>query len=57
MKFFNFIKSLLLTAPKITEEVLEAKNEIVQIPDAVAEAIANDAVPKAKRKRAYKKKK
>lgn len=57
MKFFNFIKSLLLTAPKITEEILEAKNEIVQIPDAVAEAIANDAVPKAKRKRAYKKKK
>ena len=57
MKFINFIKSLLLSAPKITEEIVTIKNEIVQIPDAVAEAIANDAVPKPKRKRTYKKKK
>jgi hypothetical protein len=56
MKFFNFIKSLLLTAPKITEEIIDAKNEIVQIPDAVAEAIANNAVPKPKRKKVAKKK-
>lgn len=57
MKFINFIKSLLLTAPKITEEIVTIKNEIVEIPDAVAEAIANNAVPKAKKKRVYKKRK
>jgi hypothetical protein len=57
MKFINFLKSLLFAAPKIEQKIEATVNSIVEIPDVVAEAIAEQAVSKPKKKRVYKKKK
>ena len=57
MKFINFLKSFLFAAPKVEQKIEKAVESIVEIPDAVAEAIAVQAVAKPKKKRVYKKKK
>ena len=55
MKFLNFIKSFLFAAPKVEQKIQVATEAIVEIPEAVAEAIAEEAV-KPKKKKPIKKK-
>ena len=50
MKFLNFIKSFLFAAPKVEEKIEGIAQSIVEIPDAVAEAIAQEAVAPKKKK-------
>jgi hypothetical protein len=57
MKFLNILKSILFGLPKIEEKVETAVESIVEIPDVVAEAIAQEAIAPKKKKRVYKKKK
>jgi hypothetical protein len=56
MKFLNVLKSILFGLPKIEKKVEATVESIVVIPDVVAEAIAEEAVVKPKKKRNYKKK-
>ena len=56
MKFLNFIKSFLFTAPKVVEKIESAAESIVEIPEVVAEAIAEEAVVPKKKKYVKKKK-
>jgi hypothetical protein len=56
MKFLNVLKSFLFKAPQVEKKVEATIESIVEIPDVVAEAIAEQAVVKPKKKRNYKKK-
>jgi hypothetical protein len=55
MKFLNFIKSFLFTAPKVDNKIEGIAQSIVEIPDVVAEAIAEEAVKPKKKKSTRKK--
>jgi hypothetical protein len=55
MKFLNVLRSILFGLPKIEEKVETTIESIVEIPDVVAEAIAQEAV--APKKKKYVKKK
>ena len=55
MKLLNFIKSFLVAAPGVEEKLEGTAQSIVEIPDVVAEAIAQEAVTPKKKK--YTKKK
>jgi hypothetical protein len=50
MKFLNVLRSILFGLPKIEEKVETAVESIVEIPDVVAEAIAQEAVAPKKKK-------
>jgi len=56
MNFLNVLKSILFGLPKIEKKVEATVESIVEIPDVVAETIAEQAVVKPKKKRNYKKK-
>jgi hypothetical protein len=57
MKFLNVLKSILFGLPKIEKKIEATVDSIVEIPDVVAEVIAEQAVAKPRKKRTYKKKK
>jgi hypothetical protein len=50
MKFLNVLKSILFGLPKIEDKIEGTSESIVEIPDAVAEAIAQEAVAPKKKK-------
>ena len=57
MKFLNFLRSLLFAAPKIEQKIEATVESIVEIPEVVAEEIAEAAVVTPKKKKYVKKKK
>lgn len=56
MKFLNFLRSLLIAAPKVEQKIEGIAESIVEIPEIVAETIAEEAVAPKKKKYVKKKK-